>query len=169
MHFWFLGDTSRANPRYLARLRELAAPLGDRAWWSGNLSLEDVSRHLQAVDIFLLPQADGHLTRSGSFLAAVEHGLPVVAIRNAVNQAEFTHGKDVWLLDGSSAADLAAAVRTLAADTGLRAKLGANAKQIYMEVFDWNQTQPAAQPGRERRTVSMPASEALPRASGQQR
>lgn len=137
LHLWMIGDPSQANPAYMARLRQLAEPLGGRVWWSGALSQKDVSHHLQAVDIFLLPQADGHLTRSSSFMAAAAHGLPVVAVRNPANQAEFTHGTDVLLVDKSSASHFAEAVRALAFNADLRNRLGANLMSLYGQKFDW--------------------------------
>lgn len=137
LHLWLLGDYSGADPNYIAQLRRAAEPLGRRAWWSGALRPEDVSRHLQALDIFLLPQADGHLTRSSSFMAAAAHGLPVIAVRNDVNQREFTHGVNVWLTNQSTEAALSQAIRELVLDSARRVKLANNLRSLYQSAFDW--------------------------------
>jgi len=137
LHLWLLGDSSQADPRYLEKLRQAAAPLAARAWWSGNLSPEDVSRHLQAVDIFLLPQPDGHLTRSGSFMAAAAHGLPVIAARNDMNQQEFSSARDFWPITESSANGIAGAIQHLAGNPSLRASLGQNLQSLYEQQFAW--------------------------------
>ncbi len=137
LHLWLLGDHSGADPSYIAQLRRAAEPLGRRAWWSGPLSPEDVSRHLQALDILLLPQADGHLTRSGSFMAAAAHGLPIIAVRNDINQREFTHTENVWLINEPPEQTLPRAIRELALDNERRAKLARNVRALYRSTFDW--------------------------------
>lgn len=137
LHLWLLGDSSQAKPEYLARLRALAGQLERPAYWSGPLSPEDVSRHLQALDIFVLPQTDGHLTRSSSFMAAAAHGLPVVAVRNDRNQNGFTHGTHLWGIEEGRPTHVARAIRELSGAPELRARMGANLRQLYARAFDW--------------------------------
>jgi glycosyltransferase involved in cell wall biosynthesis len=118
-------------------LRRLAEPLGSAAFWPGLASPEQVSTWLQAADIFVLPQTDGHLTRSGAFMAAGAHGLPVIAVRNDAEQQYFGHREDVYLVESSSAPAFAAAIAEVAADAGLRTRLGANLRRLYFSRFDW--------------------------------
>lgn len=142
LRLWLLGDPSGAQSGHLAMLRERARSLGieENIFWSGYLTPEQVSAHLQAADLFVLPQPDGHVTRSSAFMAAAAHGLAVIAVRNAKNQAEFTHGINVWLAATSSAVEFAVGIETIAGDPALAAKLGTNLRRTYHERFDWSVT-----------------------------
>lgn len=154
VHLWVLGD-QQGSREYVARLRRLAEPLGDAAFWPGLAPAAQVSRWLQAADVFVLPQSDGHLTRSGSFMAAAVHGLPVIAVRNDGEQQDFRDGQDVWLVDRGSPEAFAAALLQLAENPPLRRLLGTNLRQMYLSRFDWNHLCDA---GRERQA----APDALP-------
>jgi glycosyltransferase involved in cell wall biosynthesis len=137
---WVLGDERGAQAKYVAQLRERARPLEEQAWWPGHMPAEEISACLQATDIFVLPQPDGHLTRSSAFMAAAAHGLAVIAVRNDENQAEFTHGENVWLVEKNGAGQFAEAIRRLASDPSLRERLGRNLRAVYEKEFAWEKT-----------------------------
>ncbi|HEV8384137.1 MAG TPA: glycosyltransferase family 4 protein [Candidatus Acidoferrales bacterium] len=136
---WLLGDTSPAQPAYLERLRATIRERGldDAAWWPGRMPPAEISLCLQASDIFVLPQPDGHLTRSSAFMSAAEHGLPAIAVRHEENQAEFAHGENVWLVEKSRAERFTDALRTLAGDAALRERLGRGLRALYQREFAW--------------------------------
>jgi glycosyltransferase involved in cell wall biosynthesis len=136
---WLLGDSRNVKPSYLAGLRERARESGieSNLFWSGYLEPAEVSAHLHAADLFLLPQPDGHLTRSSAFMAAAAHGLPVIAVRNPANQQEFTHGRDVWLAEKSSSREFAAALDEFLRAPQIPGSLGRNLRKLYAEKFDW--------------------------------
>jgi glycosyltransferase involved in cell wall biosynthesis len=136
---WLLGDERQAQDAYLEKLRQQVrtSQLEGSVWWSGHLAPGELSAYLQAVDIFVLPQPDGHLTRSSAFMAAAAHGLAVVAVRNDENQKDFAHGENVWLVDASRAELFAQAFRQLADDAALRARLGKNLRALYARKFAW--------------------------------
>jgi glycosyltransferase involved in cell wall biosynthesis len=136
---WLLGDFTAASPAYLERLHNAIRALGlqGRVHWSGPLTAAGISARLSAADIFVLPQPDGDLTRSGAFMAAAAHGLPVIAVRNAENQQDFAHGENVWLVPASRGELLAPAVATLAAGEELRRRLAGNLRSLYERKFDW--------------------------------
>ena len=142
LKLWLLGDSTGGLARELQALREKTRALGieQQVFWSGYLTPVEVSAHLQAADIFMLPQPDGHLTRSSAFMAAAAHARPVIAVRNAKNQAEFTPGEDVWLVKKSDAAELTAALEALQRDPQLAARLGTNLGRLYRDKFDWTVT-----------------------------
>lgn len=137
VQLWLLGDPADADAEYLAALRSLTRGLGADAFWSGHLAAGQVSMLLQAADVFVLPQADGHLTRSGAFMAAAAHGLPVVAVRNAENQPGFLHSEHVWLVDQGTSECIAAGLERLAADSALRQRLGKNLRSLYEAKYAW--------------------------------
>lgn len=147
LRVWMLGDAAGAEP-YVSKLQATAAACGlaNEVWWPGRMTADEISHHLQTADIFALPQSDGHLTRSSAFMAAAAHGLAVIAIRNAANQREFTHGENVWLVEKNNTQQLATAVTHLAADAEARKRLGANLRKLYLEKFDWPQHVKVATP-----------------------
>jgi len=148
---WMLGDAAAASPEYVARLKGAAqeAGIADFVWWPGRLEAVEVSRALQAADVFVLPQPDGHLTRSSAFMAAAAHGLPVVAVRQpgGLDQVEFTHCEHVWLAERSTAEELAAGIRTLAIDRAAAVRMGCNLRELYRARFDWRVTAAVEQRG----------------------
>lgn len=62
--------------RVLKMIRDLK--LEDKIRITGYLSNKDVSKELKKVDIAILPFDDGLSLRRGSFLAFLEHGIPIV-------------------------------------------------------------------------------------------
>jgi glycosyltransferase involved in cell wall biosynthesis len=167
VRLWLLGDWEAADSGDVARLRARvrAAGIEDRVFWSGRLSVREVSAHLQAADIFLLPQPDGHLTRSGAFMAAAEHGLPVVAVRNVREQREFAHRENVWLVANSSAAEFAEALEMLAAAAPLRARLGENLRRLYHARFSFSAVLSSLERGSPAPLQIAPHGDSAPRAS----
>jgi glycosyltransferase involved in cell wall biosynthesis len=136
---WMLGNRGEAAKAYLEMLhgRVRVNKLEEQVWWPGRMEPAEISACLQASDIFVLPQPDGHLTRSSAFMAAAAHGLPVIAVRNAENQADFEHGENVWLVEASRADRFAEAMLHLAGDAALRALLGSNLRALYERKFSW--------------------------------
>lgn len=141
---WMLGDRAAASPEYVARLERLARELGieQLLWWPGRLEPAEISRALQAADVFVLPQSDGQLTRSGAFMAAAAHGLPVVAVRQpgGRDQMEFTHGQHLWLVEHSTPEELSAGIRALASDREAASRMGCRLRELYAARFDWRVT-----------------------------
>jgi glycosyltransferase involved in cell wall biosynthesis len=140
---WMLGDIAMAAPDYRAQLEALARDVGieGHVWWSGRLEAAEISRFLQAADVFVLPQPDGHLTRSGAFMAAAAHGLPVVAVHNPLgrDQQEFTHGANIWLVGRSAPEPMAQGIYALAGDPTVAGLVGRNLRRLYESKFDWPQ------------------------------
>jgi glycosyltransferase involved in cell wall biosynthesis len=59
---------------------------------TGWLAPPDLSAHLLAGDVALLPYADGASGRRGSLLACAEHGLPIVTTEPAADEvAAYVH------------------------------------------------------------------------------
>jgi glycosyltransferase involved in cell wall biosynthesis len=167
VQLWMLGNVAAASPDYVARLKTVAREAGieKHIWWPGRLDADDVSRALQAADVFVLPQADGHLTRSSAFMAAAAHGLPVVAVRQpgGRDQQEFTHGENVWLVERSAPREIAGALAALLEEPAAAAVLGGNLRRLYEAQFDWPRTADgsitgfgarALQPGNQNRAQS---------------
>jgi len=103
---------------------------------AGPLSREAASAHLRLMDVFLFPQADGVSTRNTSVMAALAHGLPVVAYAPAPGNFEGYRIPDGTVVtQGNEGAFVEAAVAVLAAQRP--AHPGRNAA-YFSEHFSWS-------------------------------
>ena len=75
-----VGDSDPTSQAYLGQVWTLIRQLGleDRVHWTGFAAPDQVSAHLLAADIAVLPYREGANLRHGSLHAALAHGLPVV-------------------------------------------------------------------------------------------
>ncbi|HEX4794864.1 MAG TPA: glycosyltransferase family 4 protein [Humisphaera sp.] len=105
----------------------------------GCLPSDQVSRHLQVVDVFLSPFSDGVSTRRGSMMAALQHGLPTVATRGwATDDVLATeHGRSIMLADANSLDEYGSLVTRLVSDKELRSRIGNGASAFYKREFAW--------------------------------
>ncbi|MHA1572807.1 MAG: glycosyltransferase, partial [Alphaproteobacteria bacterium] len=94
---------------------------------------KDVAGCLRAMDIFVLPSYREGLPLS--LLEAMATRLPVIATRVADNEKIVTHGVDGILVGPGSADELAGALGNLVADTELRRRLGARARERIARNF----------------------------------
>lgn len=104
----------------------------------GQLPAAELSHHLTASDLVLLPFTDGVSTRRTTLMASLAHGLPVLGLRG--------HNSDSVLLDHpgalvlTGAGDRAAYARAavaLAGDPRRRQLIGDAGRRLYDEAFDW--------------------------------
>ncbi|MEE9457977.1 MAG: glycosyltransferase family 4 protein [bacterium] len=128
------GDRQGARAR---RLRERA----ERAEWleiTGDLSSEQVSDHFAKADVFVSPLAGGPSGRRGSVVAALAHGLPVVAYDGHERDDIFRSGDNVVLVKAGDRAGLRAVLQALAEDGSLRLDLGVRARATFEDHFAWD-------------------------------
>jgi glycosyltransferase involved in cell wall biosynthesis len=104
-----------------------ALGLEDRVQWTGFLAPEQVSAHLLAADMAVLPYREGANLRHGSLHAALAHGLPVVTTRPPDGLSELTDGENASLAPPDDPAALAGAVAALAGDGSALSRLSAGA------------------------------------------
>lgn len=107
------------------RLRELARQAQGRVKLLG--PIEHLSDFLFSLDLFVMPSRFEGL--GSSALAALAHGLPVVATRVGGLPELVEEGVTGWLVPPESPADLAEALAAAAHDRGLLARLSANARE----------------------------------------
>jgi glycosyltransferase involved in cell wall biosynthesis len=107
----------------------------------GWLSDEDLAAAIAAADLFLLPLADGVSTRRTTLMAALQHGLPVVATRGPLTDRELLDAGDALRLVPVARTDLfAATARELAQAPAARVRLGEAGRALYERAFAWEST-----------------------------
>lgn len=121
---WMAGGAQRPHEaEYIARLRRLAADrgIGDRVRFPGDRA--DVPRLLAAADVLCQPNRDPE-PFGITFVEALYAGLPVVSVHQG-GVTEIVDATCGVLAPPGDADALAATLRCLVEDAGLRAKLGA--------------------------------------------
>jgi glycosyltransferase involved in cell wall biosynthesis len=133
-----VGDVDATNRVYADRVRSLVQKhgLGDRVYWTGHISPEEVSANLLAADVVVMPYRDGASFRRTTFIAALCHACPVVTTRPTLPLAELRDGDNVSLVPPRDVDALTEAIARLADDTALRHKLAAGAEALGQR-FDW--------------------------------
>jgi glycosyltransferase involved in cell wall biosynthesis len=116
----------------------IRAPEGVELRTPGALEPDQVSLHLWATDLALLPLTDGASTKRGTLMAALAHGIAVLGQRGASTDSVLTAAADALVLTpaGNREAFAQAAVG-LAANPDRLTQLGAAGKLLYESRFDW--------------------------------
>jgi glycosyltransferase involved in cell wall biosynthesis len=118
----------------------LDLPAGADVRQPGPLSEHDLSLHLWASDLVLLPFTDGISTRRGTLMAALAHGRPVLALRSSATDNVLVSRPEVLrLTEVSDPGAYARAAVELSADSARRRTLGEAGRLLYAEKFDWAQ------------------------------
>ncbi len=103
-----------------------------------NVSDTDIDILLFAARYFILPQSSPPLTaKSGTSIAAAEHGLVIVAADGGSDSRPFRHKVNSYLLDAVTPESIAAALTELEEDPELRTSMGSKARQLADD-FSWD-------------------------------
>jgi glycosyltransferase involved in cell wall biosynthesis len=132
------GESDRSNAGQASAIDQLIGELGlsGRVRQTGYVESEAVSANLLACDFLALPYSDGLSFRRGSFMAGLAHGCAIISTVPQVPLPDVVEGQHVRLVPAADPAALAGAMRQLAADAGLRARLGQGAAQLS-QLFGW--------------------------------
>jgi glycosyltransferase involved in cell wall biosynthesis len=117
---------------YMAEMRRL---LRD-AIFTGYLDGEDLARAYASADFFAFPSTTD--TFGNVVLEAQASGIPVIVSDIGGPRDLVSHGVDGYVTKGLDAADLAEAIRKLAADPVLRKQMGEYGR-TRVETRDWNE------------------------------
>lgn len=106
------------------RLESLAGDLGiaDRVTFAGFVEEERKQQLLAASDMFVL--ASEHEGYGLVYIEAMHHGLPVIASHDGGQEDFLSDGETGMLVPRGEVVPLAAAIRRLAGDAALRARIG---------------------------------------------
>jgi glycosyltransferase involved in cell wall biosynthesis len=144
-----IGDSDPTNAVYQQKILKLIDDLAlrDMVIFTGYVVPTDVSAHLMASDICVLPFRDGASFRRGSLMAALAHGLPIVTTKAPVINSPHTedtsgllpklvHGENCLLISPGDDRALVEAVRQLMDSPKLRKMLAEGASQLAKN-FSW--------------------------------
>lgn len=133
-----VGSSDPTNQAYLAQVETRSAQLGltDFVHWTGFVPPAEVSAHLLASDVCVLPYQDGAGRSRGSLMAALAHGLPIVTTQPVAPLPGFDDGANVRFTATASAETLAAAVSEIMTNPDLRTRLASGAQTLSQQ-FTW--------------------------------
>jgi len=133
-----VGDTRPDSQGYRATLEALASRLGvaEAIIWAGRRPEEEVSKILQAADLFVVPYDDGVSIRRGTLMAGLAPGLPVISTTSALRSAYLRDGENVALVPPRDPQALAARIASLLGAPDEAAFLGKGARKLA-ERFTW--------------------------------
>jgi glycosyltransferase involved in cell wall biosynthesis len=124
---------------FAATLRDTHRTVAAAVATSGPRSEPELSRLLQACDVFVQPYADGASSRRTTLMALLSHGRPVVTNRGVGTEMFWAETRAVQLVEGG-AARLGLAAAALLADGAARDALGDRARSLYRNRFDVSRT-----------------------------
>jgi len=116
----------------------LGLPKEVRVERPGELPAEELAGRLAAADIFMVPLVDGISTRRTTAMAALQHGLAVVATDGPLTDRVFRgFPLAVGLVPAGQPALFADEVVRLAQQPALRASLAGAGERLYHRELDW--------------------------------
>jgi glycosyltransferase involved in cell wall biosynthesis len=95
--------------------------------------VSEPEEYLAAIDVYVQPSRTEGL--SLSLLEAMRAGLPIVATRVGGTMAAVRADREALLIDPRDPVQIAAAIERLRRDPDLRAQLGANARQRFVQQY----------------------------------
>ncbi len=133
------GASDHTNAAFSDQLDELIGLRGltDLIVRTGFVAPAEVSAHLLACDMLVLPYRDGVSFRRGSFMAALAHGCPIISTHPAAPLAELREGENICLVPPHSAEALTQAILDLMARPEQRTRLGEGARALSA-LFTWD-------------------------------
>jgi glycosyltransferase involved in cell wall biosynthesis len=133
-----IGSSDLTNREYADRMIALMADLqlGERVHFTGYLPPNEVSAAFAALDLCVLPYADGISFHHGTLMAALAHGQAIVSTRPQLELPELVHGENVFLVPPQDVEALAAAIASLAGNPVRRRVLARGAARLSMR-FSW--------------------------------
>lgn len=123
---------------YWDKLQMLVKDLGldGTVAMTGYVSEDEASRLLSGADVGVLPFNEGVTLKSGTLLAMLAHGLPVVATRPDPPESDLKDGRLLRLVERRDALGLAATLSGLLVDT-FRRKLLSKEGRAYTRNLSW--------------------------------
>jgi glycosyltransferase involved in cell wall biosynthesis len=133
-----IGDSDPSNRAYAQRIHRLIAKndLDQRIVFTGYVGLPEVSAHLLAADLAVMPYRDGVSFRRTTLITALRHGLPIISTTPAIELPQIAAGKNMLLVAPRDIAGLTEAVIRVVNDPSLREQLSQGAGMLGNQ-FDW--------------------------------
>jgi glycosyltransferase involved in cell wall biosynthesis len=130
-----VGPPAEGNDEYVAQLKQQSVELGieKKVTWLGYQPEESVVKMLKAADVTVLPFVDGvRYPMSASFATAASCGVPIITTERSPSKSQngLVTGNNAILVPPGDVPALTEAVKGLAANGDLRARIAKNAREV---------------------------------------
>lgn len=139
------ADPNNRTARNEALIQIERRGLSERVTWTGRCTARELSAHLLACDVLVLPYDEGASFRRTTLVAALAHGVPVITTSppDGARAFEAVDGlpdlrscEELLLVPPGNPRALASAAKTLLADRSRAAQIGEAGRQAA-KAFDW--------------------------------
>jgi polysaccharide biosynthesis protein PslF len=134
-----IGSTDSVNAEYQRRIRARLHTMETGVALTGYISPRAAAEVLAAVDLIVLPFRQGASLRSGSLIAALRSGTPVISTdpRPEDSLRPLTPGESIWLVPAGEPEVLRESIDMMRREPSLRRRLARQAVRVS-EAFDWS-------------------------------
>lgn len=124
------------DARYAQECADLAQALGiaEALDFTGPLAPHELSEALSTADLFLHAAQEGAVASAGSLLAALAHGMPVIAVQTPYDDQSF---RTAVVFSSDDAAVLADRIAEIVASPEYVCDMGARSRRLYEHEFGW--------------------------------
>lgn len=136
---FLLGSHRAEDKKYLDSVRKLIIELGlqEKVRLTGFLDETQVSQHLFAADIYVVPFDRGVSIRRTTLMTGLVHGLPVISTFPELSSRYIVDGENILLVQPKDPKALFNTILRLWYDYNLRLLLEKNARKLSEE-FNWD-------------------------------
>jgi glycosyltransferase involved in cell wall biosynthesis len=125
----------RGSSDYAAEVVRRSPAMSGRIHATGVLGGEDVSFHLQACDLLVLPYVDGASARRTTLMAGLAHGRAVVTTVGELSEPWWRESEAVDVVPADRPDQMIGRIVSLAADCARRRRLESTALALYESRF----------------------------------
>ncbi len=138
VHLILAGNIEKDQKVFTSIKREISArKLENLITITGKINDGDVSALFQISDFFIAHQKKGITTGSGTIIAAMAHGIPIIANKMPNIDEIFRNDENVFLVEMNLPVKAAENVNVIVSDSGKCRQVGTNGKIIFEEELSW--------------------------------
>jgi glycosyltransferase involved in cell wall biosynthesis len=126
----------RNADRFRTEFLRLHPDAADRIIAPGEQSVEALSAHIAACDLFVQPYSGGVSSRNTSLMACLAHGRPAIVTKGRLTEPLWEESGTVALVPEHDCEAFANAVARITSNPGILAQMSAAAASIYTSRFD---------------------------------
>ena len=126
---------------FIGKIAEKSEAGAISGYRTGVLDLKEISSYFQVANILVLPETDwyGCSFKSGSLIAGMRYGLPVVSVCGLLTSPSLKHGKNIVFADFRDVSKLERVLESLIKNPDMRRRIGENARMLTRNVT-WTNT-----------------------------
>jgi hypothetical protein len=126
----------KGSEKFAREMHAAYPKLIPRIFYTGVLPSDEISAHIAACDLMVLPYVDGISARRTAAMAVLANGCPLLTTSAHSTEPFWLECAAIAIVPASDLDGLALTARNLLADSVERARLAAAGRRLYDSVFD---------------------------------